>query len=151
MALTLTQLRQKVTDNLADFSNIVPEKVREVDNEIINFLEDLSNKSLPIKVGYISGLNIGAGITGFGGNIIAAVHTAGTNGSSIESTLDSAIVGNYKVQFDIESKGSTPSDDDLSYPVFRVISATQFEISITEPGNSDQNVTLHMEIKKINY
>jgi hypothetical protein len=151
MALTLTALRQKITDDLADFSNIVPEKIRGVDNEIINVIEEIMAKYLPIKYGYISGLNIGSGITDFGGDIIGAVHTSGNRGSYILCTLDTPITGNYIVSFNIESKGDTSVDDDTSYPVFKVISDTQFAISMYEPIASAQNITLHMEIKKVNY
>lgn len=151
MALTIAQLRQKVIDDLADFSNIVPSKIRGVDDEIINFLEDLVEKTTPLKTGYITGLNIGAGITGYGGDIISASHSSGSLGSSIICTLDSPIVGDYIVNFSLESKGNAASDDDASYPVFRIISSTQFEISMYEPIASTQNITLHMEIKKPNY
>lgn len=149
MTLTLTQLRQKVTDNLADFSNIVPEKVREVDNEIINFLESIA----PIQSGFISGLNVATGITGFGGDIVGAVHTAGpVNESLIVCTLATPVVGNYKVNIDVQANAGTMlASNDILTPVFEIISSTQFRIGIKESAGGNQNITLHMEIKKINY
>lgn len=152
MALTLTALRQKITDDLADFSNIVPDKIRGVDNEIINVIEEIMTKYLPLQSGFISGLNVDTGITGFGGDIIGAVHTVGPeNESFILCTLANPVVGNYKVVFDIQSTGNKNSDNDVLIPVYKIISDTQFEIGIKESDNSTQSVTIHMEIKKVNY
>ena len=153
MALSIAALRAKVNENLQDFSEIVPAQHREVEHEIINLLEDLMNRGLPVQKGYISGLDIGGtGITGFGGDLESVIYSRGTNESSMFCTLKTPVSGSYKVSIDLQgSSGNKLYDNDVFAPIFEIVSNTQFWISIREPGNTVQNLTLHLEIKQINY
>ncbi len=153
MALSIAALRAKVNENLKDFSEIVPSQHREVEHEIINLLEDLMNRGLPVQKGYISGLNIGTGITGFGGDLQSVVVT---NGPSYEThmicTLKTPVSGAYKVSIDLQGAyGNKANDNDVFAPIFEIVSDTQFWISVDEPAGRKQNLTLLLEIKQINY
>ena len=152
MALSIAALRAKVNENLQDFSEIVPAQHREVEHEIINLLEDLMNRGLPVQKGYISGLNINTGITGFGGDLLKVIHERGSPGESfLKCTLKTPVSGSYKVSIDLEgASGNRGNDNDVFAPIFEIVSDTQFWISVDEPGGT-QNLTLHLEIKQINY
>ncbi len=152
MALSIAALRAKVNENLQDFSEIVPAQHREVEHEIINLLEDLMNRGLPVQKGYISGLNIDTGITGFGGDLESVIHSRGGKESFLKCTLRTPVSGAYKVSIDLQgASGNRKDDNNLFAPIFEIVSDTQFWISIRWAGDSRQNLTLHLEIKQINY
>ncbi len=153
MALSIAALRAKVNENLQDFSEIVPAQHREVEHEIINLLEDLMNRGLPVQKGYISGLNIDTGITGFGGDLESVIHSRGPDREShMLCTLKTPVSGSYKVSIDLQgASGNRKDDNNLFAPIFEIVSDTQFWISVDEPAGRKQNLTLHLEIKQINY
>jgi hypothetical protein len=128
MALTIAQLRSLVTLNLADNSDILPVEHREVENELINFLEVLNSK-LPLATGVY---NLGD-----------------VNGTDVIKTVIIPNVGtsNYYVIGSLQSKSANfDTDNDVMW-VFKDPTSTSFKIALREVAGQTQNLDFHWEVK----
>ncbi|QCW21068.1 hypothetical protein [Flavobacterium phage FCOV-F18] len=114
----------------------------------------VENLISPIKNrGWIGGFDIG-GTTGslpVNGDIISATSTISTNGDSfILCAMSNAMANNnYVVKMYVESLGDLGLDNDSFCPAFKVISTTQFTITLTEGSSSVQNIKIHVEIQQL--
>ncbi|QCW21742.1 hypothetical protein [Flavobacterium phage FCOV-S2] len=114
----------------------------------------VENLISPIKNrGWIGGFDIGSttGSLPVNGDIISATSTISVNGETfILCAMSNAMANNnYVVKMYIESLGGLGADNDLGCPVFKVISTTQFTISLNETFPSDQNIKIHVEIQQL--
>jgi hypothetical protein len=128
MALTIAQLRSLVTLNLADNSDILPVEHREVENELINFLEVLNSK-LPLATGVY---NLGD-----------------VNGTDVIKTVIIPNVGtsNYYVIGSLQSKSANfDTDNDVMW-MFKDPTSTSFKIALREVAGQTQNLDFHWEVK----
>lgn len=143
--MTKAQIETLIDENLADFSNIIPSKHREVEHAILDYATPISR---PTNIGFVTGLNVGAssGSMTVGGDVASATATSSTNETFITVNLTNAMVNtNFKVNMTIESLGTLGLDNDINCPVFKIVSTTQIQISISETGSSAQNLKVHIE------
>jgi hypothetical protein len=109
---------------------------------------------VPFQRGYVSGVVSGGGTPGdpvtHGGDITAAtiVSSAG-EGTTILITVPNIGTTNYKVNMQLESLGDIGADHDCLAPVFKIISATQYQISVADVGTGGQNLKVHQEVIKL--
>jgi|TARA_R110000782_G_scaffold165552_1_gene257453 hypothetical protein len=128
MALTIAQLRSLVTLNLADNSDILPIEHREVENELINFLE-VMNSFLPLATGVYS--------------------IGDVNGTDIVRTIIIPNVGtsNYYVIGSLQSKSVNFDADNDVFWQFKDPTSTSFKITLREVSSNVQNLDFHWEVK----
>ena len=128
MALTIAQLRSLVTLNLADNSDILPIEHREVENELINFLE-VVNSLLPLATGVYS--------------------IGDVNGTDIVRTIIIPNVGtsNYYVIGSLQSKSVNFDADNDVFWQFKDPTSTSFKITLREVSSNVQNLDFHWEVK----
>jgi len=105
----------------------------------------------PKNRGYFSGLDIGGsvGSLSVSGNITSATASVPSAGDSIITINLANSMGNtnYKVISTAQSLGSDiNSDNDVSSGVFKIISATQFQIGFREIGTVVQNLRVHIDV-----
>lgn len=107
-------------------------------------------KFAPKNRGYFTGLDVGAsvGSLGVSGNITSAIASESGNNTLVLVTMQNSMGNtNYKVKIDIESlSASIYSDNNISAPIFRKISATQFQFGIREFASEGQNLRIHLEV-----
>lgn len=114
------------------------------------WLYDNLIKLIPKNTGYITGLDVGetTGNVSKSGDFTSAVSTESGNNTKVLMTMANSMGNtNYRVEFDIEGRStSIYSDNTISAPIFRVISATQFELGIREFASEGQNLRVHMRV-----
>ena len=107
-------------------------------------------KFAPKNRGYFTGLDVGqsTGSLVVSGNIISAVASESGNNSSVLVTMQNSMGNtNYKVKIDIESlSGSIYTDNTISAPIFKKVSATQFQVGIREFASEGQDLKIHLEV-----
>lgn len=105
--------------------------------------------------GWFSGLDVAADGTSnlpVSGDILSAVRTKPTiDSSKITVTLANAMDNtNYLVQTFVEGQSSDSAlDDNVTVPVFKIISTTVFEIKITETFSETQNLRIHIKTEQL--
>jgi hypothetical protein len=142
--MTSAQIQTKINENLADFSNIIPEKHREVESDILQYIVDKS-KYFPVNVGFITNVNIPvtSGTVTSGGDITTATGTV--NGILCE--MDNAMPStNYKVNISIESLGTNSLDGTIKAPLFKKNSVNDFYLILHETDGENQNLKIHFEV-----
>lgn len=104
-------------------------------------------------IGWFGGLDVGVttGALATNGNISSAIASTGSPGETfITVNLSNTMTDiNYFVRIHVESTGSLGLDNDIKEPVFKIISSTQFIISIGETAPSSQNLKVHIEAYKL--
>lgn len=149
MPLTKTQIQTLINVNLADFSNILPAKHREVETEILNFI---SNTTVT-NTGFITVGDVGVGTVGqsysVGGNVSSAIlDTRTSKGNIIKVTVQNSMPSlSYFVRTSIETLGTKTSmevDNDIHPIVFKVDTQTTFFVYV-EDMSGTQNIRLHIE------
>lgn len=111
----------------------------------------------PVKnVGWFSGVNIGGSLPTGGampvsGDVVSAILVVSTASSStFLVTVSKPMTGvNYFVRIMMQSEGSIEFDNDVCAPVFKPITSTTFQISITESVPSTQSIKFHLEVVQI--
>jgi len=111
----------------------------------------------PVKnTGWFSGLDISVGGTinyPVGGDITEAqsfVLSGQTNEQFILVTMANAMSNtNYYVRSFNESQGDIRADNDINGVVFKIISTTQFQISMKESASGTQNLKIHLEVVQL--
>jgi hypothetical protein len=107
----------------------------------------------PVKnVGWFSGLNVGAsGSLPVSADITAATLTSTGPDSFITCTMSNTMDDtNYYVRAFIQGESaSLDSDNDIFQLVFKVISTTQFQVSIRENGSITQSLKVHLEVVQL--
>jgi len=128
MALTPSQLRNLVNQNLADNSDILPIEHREVENELINLLEEILTK-LPLASGVYS--------------------IGDVNGTDVIKTIIIPNVGtsNYYVVGSLQSKSANFDNDNDVIWMFKDPTSTSFKITLREVAGQVQNLDFHWEVK----
>jgi hypothetical protein len=130
MALTVSQLRNLVEQNLADNSDILPGEHREVENELINLLEVILTK-LPLASGVFQ--------------------IGDVNGVDIIKTVIIPNVGtsNYYVLGVLRSNSTNYDLDNDVIWMFKDPTSTSFKLCLREVAQQVQNLTFYWEIKQI--
>jgi len=106
----------------------------------------------PTNIGWFSGLNVGtvSSLTTFGDiNTAVTTSTPGGINSIVLVTMANAMASmNYYVVSLLESlSGSIDVDNDITTPVFRKVSTTQFELGFRELGGlQTQNLKVHLQV-----
>lgn len=107
------------------------------------------NRFLPKNRGYFTGLNVGnqSGSLTTSGNVTGAVlQSTNSNMSKVLVTLQNSMGNtNYKIKYEIDSRGTIENDADHFGCCFDIISATQFYFQIAETTNNNQNLRVHIE------
>ena len=142
-------LQTKINTDLATATSITAAEHRGVETAIIN-------ASVPVNRGWFTGLDVegtsvGTNLT-CGGDITSATVTNQANVSTVSVYFaTSMITANYIVKIYVQSVGSEITADAACFcPVFRVIDASNFWISIKEEGGT-QNLRFHLEIVSLDY
>lgn len=142
-----TEFDELVETNLADYSNIIPEELREV----FYALKNLFSKVLAINKGVINSIDVGS-TTG----------SCSVSGDITSCTADSSISGNTKLtvvipnempssSYQVNIKLESPSGANLNNnssvyaPVYEIINSTSFIISLKEPASITQDLKVHFE------
>jgi len=105
--------------------------------------------------GWFSGLDVGSTGTGalpVSGDIVSAIKSKpNVDSSKIVVTMANAMDDtNYLVQTFIQSQSANSSlDDNITNPVFKVVSTTVFEIYITETFAENQNLKIHIKAEQL--
>jgi hypothetical protein len=125
--MTYTEVQDKIILNLADFSNIVPEKHREVEQMLLDYIE----QNLPLYrgsfiIGDISGSD-----------------------QIFNITFPSVGTSEYYVIGSIKSNSSNYDADNDVIWVWREPTTVGFKIALREVSGNIQNLTFYYEIKKI--
>ena len=121
-----SEVQDKINLNLADFSNILPEKHREVEQMLLDYIK----QSLP--------LHKGSQVIGdVAGDQLFTVTIPDVG------TADYYVIGSLK-----SNSTNFDADDDVSW-VWREPTSTSFKIAIRELAAVQQNLTFYYEIKKI--
>lgn len=124
---TYAQVQDKINLNLADNSNIIPEKHREVEQILLDYI----NENLPLYKGSF---------------VIGDV--AGSD-QLFNVTFPDIGTADYYVIGSLRSNSSDyNSDNDVTW-VYREPISTGFKIGIREISSQQQNLTFYYEIKKI--
>jgi hypothetical protein len=124
--ITYANVQDKVNDNLADFSNIVPEKHRETMQTMLDYVFQYS----PLYAGSIN-------ISDVAFNTLLTV------------TFPSLGTSNYYVIGSIRSNRPAYTDDVTLQWVFKDPTPTGFKLGLHETAGTLQNATFFYEIKKI--
>lgn len=122
-----SEVQDKINLNLADFSNIVPEKHREVEQMLLDYIE----QNLPLYKGVF---NIG--------------NVSGPD-QIFNITFPSVGTSDYYVIGSIKSNSSNFDSDNDVFWCFRETTATGFKLAVREVSGVTQNITFYYEIKKI--
>jgi hypothetical protein len=122
-------------------------------------LDSLQN---PVKnVGWFSGVDSGGGVVGsnapVSGDITSAVITIigpAAPGVGAETTYritmaHAMLNTNYFVRCHLQSEGTIQTDNNCRVPVFRPVSTTQFDWSISESESGSQSIKVHLEVVQI--
>jgi len=114
----------------------------------------LYDKLIPRNIGWFTGLDISgsAGSLSVSGNITSAVASVPTAGDSVVLvTMQNAMPNmNYRVDITLESMSSSiNNDNDVSCPVFKKISTTQFQVAFKEVGTVIQNLKIHLNVMSL--
>lgn len=125
--ITYAQVQEKINLNLADFSNIVPEKHREVEQILLDYI----NENLPL---YKGSLVIGD----VSGDQIFNITFPDIG------TTDYYVMGSFK-----SNSANFDADNDITNFVWRELTTTGFKIALREVSGVVQNLTFYYEIKKI--
>ena len=110
---------------------------------IVNSLIGVKNK------GSFEGLSISitTGSLAVNGDFTSAVATVGTYESFILVTMANAMSNlNYYVESNIQSQGSIGLDNDINREVFKPISTTQFQMSISVTPGSVTNLKFNLKV-----
>lgn len=149
MPLTKTQIQTLINTNLADFSDILPIKHREVETEILNFISNttVTNTGF-ITVGDIDTRSVGYSYP-IGGNVSSAVvDTKTSNGEIIKVTMQNSMPSlSYFVRTSIESIGTKTNmenDNDIHPIVFKVDTQTTFFFYVEDMART-QDIRVHIE------
>lgn len=125
--MTYEEIQSLINSNLADFSNIVPEKHREVEQALLNYIED----NLPLRKGSL-----------FIGDIVGTDRIVTINFPNIGTS-------NYYVLGSLRSNSANFDSDNDVFWQFRETTATSFKLTLREVAGVSQNLTFFYEIKKI--
>lgn len=121
-----SEVQDKINLNLADNSNIVPEKHREVEQILLDYI----NENLPLHKGSLS-------IGDVSGDQIFNITFPDIG------TADYYVIGSLK-----SNSSNYNSDNDVIW-VWRETTTTGFKIALREVSGVVQNLTFYYEIKKI--
>lgn len=121
-----SEVQDKINLNLADNSNIVPEKHREVEQILLDYI----NENLPLHKGSLA-------IGDVSGDQIFNVSFPDIG------TADYYVIGSLK-----SNSSNYNSDNDVIW-VWRETTTTGFKIALREVSGVFQNLTFYYEIKKI--
>jgi hypothetical protein len=111
--------------------------------------------------GWFSGLDVGGMTVGanlaHSGDVLSAVVSLNQSGSttvgaetSVTVTLTNAMTGtNYFVRIFAESQGNVQNDNNLRFPVFKIIDSTSFTFSVSEAEPTVQSIKVHVEVVQI--
>ena len=121
-----SDVQDRINLNLADFSNIVPENHREVEQLLLDYIKE----NLPL---YRGSLALG--------------DVAGEQIFNV--TFPDVGTADYYVLGSLKSNSSNFSSDNDVVWVWREATSNGFKIALREIGNVTQNLTFYYEIKKI--
>lgn len=124
--ITYVQVQDKINLNLANFTNIVPEKHREVEQMLLDYIKE----NLPLHKGSIA-------IGDVAGDQLFTITIPDVG------TSDYYVLGGFK-----SLSSNHIIDNDITW-VWRETTSTSFKISIREFTSDYQNLTFYYEIKKI--
>jgi len=146
MALTYAQIVNLIQTNLADFSNIKPDKHREVEQAILDYIVNQT----PI-IGMFDFGDVNASPTGAltVSGVCATANKTNSGGKSIiDIALSVTIPTDYLVFFTFEY--NTPfNDNNITVPIVRSKMPTSFQVVLDESSGSSQDVKVYFNIIKI--
>lgn len=125
--ITYTEVQDKINLNLADFSNIIPLKHREVEQLLLDYIKE----NIPLHKGVV--LSFDPDPT----DSLTTVTIPNVG------TADYYVIGSFK-----SNSTNYDLDNDVMW-VWREPTATSFKIAIREVSGNAQNLTFYYEIKKI--
>ena len=142
--MTKSEIQALIAENLADFSNIVPERHREVELAILDYIDR------PLNKGYFGNINIGGTPTtqAVGGDCVSAVMTSPASGfSQVEVTVPNTMPDmNYYVRVFIQSDGDANTDTNVYAPTYTKINFDSFYINLKEPASVTQDLKIFFEV-----
>lgn len=105
-------------------------------------------------IGFISGIEVSGGSVGVipsGGNISSAsITNTGGGYTTIRCTMANAMSDtNYDVTSSVISLGTISADNTVGVPVVKIISTTQFDVSLREFGTGSQNLKINFRIYQL--
>lgn len=125
--ITYTEVQDKINLNLADFSNIIPLKHREVEQLLLDYIKE----NIPLHKGVVLSFDPNSTDS----LITITIPDVGT--------ADYYVIGSFK-----SNSTNYDLDNDVMW-VWREPTATSFKIAIREVAAHTQNLTFYYEIKKI--
>jgi len=142
-------LQTKINTDLATATSITAAEHRGVESAIMD-------AAIPANRGFFTGLDaegtpVGTNLS-YGGDITAALVINQANFSTISVYFATSMLNtNYIVKTYIQSIGSdTSADAAIFCPVFRVIDANNFWISLKDEAGT-QNLRVHLEVVSLDY
>jgi len=103
---------------------------------------------IPKYRGYFSGVDVGdtSGSLSVGGSVSSAVYQSSVGSTStVRITIPTMGTTNYFVKISLQSLGTISDDTPVYAPVFKIVSATQFDVGFREGANATQNLRVHIE------
>ncbi len=140
--MTKAEIQALIEENLSDFSNIVPERHREVENAILDYIDK------PLNTGFFGNIDVGetTGTLIVGGDCVSAVATdLGTSASKITVTVTNSMPDmNYFVRGYVNSEGNI--GDDVVAINYKKINTTSFEIGLKQIDSATQDIKVFFEV-----
>lgn len=141
-------VEQEITDTIFDNVNTLVSSIATLQTSI-----DTINAKLPLNSGKVEGINPNAGTVGassvVAGNIVSCIlNVVGTSGNTYTVTLSNAMPStNYSVFFTCESKsGNMLDDNNIGNVVFKPLTTTTFQFSLTEIASTGLLIDLHLKV-----
>jgi len=141
-------VEQEITDTLFDNVNTLVNSIASLQTSI-----NTINAKMPLNSGKVEGINPNAGTVGasstVAGNIVSCIlNTVGTSGNTYTVTLTNAMPStNYSVFFTCESKsGNMLDDNNIGSVVFKPLTTTTFQFSLTEIASTALLIDLHLKV-----
>ena len=164
--MTLFEIQALINLYIQPNGNILANEHKSIETEIVNYLLDLQeqvnglqasvNRIRPRNQGYFTGLELASGNIGqsytVSGDITSAILQSIENGFSsiLLITMANPMPSlNYKVESCLQSLGNINFDNDSGGSVFKIVSSTQFQYSISEISPSAQNLRIHFKITSL--
>jgi hypothetical protein len=141
-------VEQEITDTLFDNVTTLNGLISAINTSITNI-----QAVLPLNSGMVVGINPNAGTVGdsstVDGNIVTCIlNTVGGSGNTYTVTLSNAMPSiNYSVFFACEStSGNILNDNNIGNIVFKPLTTTTFQFSVTELAATALLINLHLKV-----
>ena len=150
MVLTEIEIKNIIDNNLADLSNILPIKHREVEYTLLEAIVEL-RKLMPRNIGSIANIDVGgvnAGIVVSGDVTSCSAISPSAEGTTLTINLANSMDNlNYMVKpfIGIASTNSPILSAEIGSPIFKVISPTQFELAVVQFTPRFQDLKIYIE------